>query len=99
MRRLWLRKCGHTSNLYQHAAGQPSHRRAAACPPAQQNAGRQPKPAPAQAQAVPKPKTAAQLARRERSQKRLNQKHLARKHPGVVATKVRYFTLGSNLLT
>ena len=78
MRRLWLRKCSHTSNLYQLAAGQPSHRRAAACPPAQQNAGRQPKPAPAQAQAVPKPKTAAQLARRQRSLLRLQQKHLAR---------------------
>ena len=32
MRRLWLRKCSHTSNLNQHAAGQPSHRRAAANP-------------------------------------------------------------------
>ena len=79
MRRLWLRRCSNTSNLHQHAAGQPSHRRAAARPPAQQNAGRQPEPAPAQAQAVPKPKTAAQLASRERGQKRLNQKHLARK--------------------
>ena len=78
MRMLWLRKCNHTSNLYQHAAGQPSHRRAAARPPAQQNAGRQPEPAPAQAQAVPKPKTAAQLARRHRSLIRLQHKHLAR---------------------
>ena len=78
MRMLWLRKCNHTSNLYQHAAGQPSHRRAAARPPAQQNAGRQPEPAPAQAQAVPKPKTAAQLARRQRSLIRLQHKHLAR---------------------
>ena len=46
---------------------------------AQQVAGLQPKPAPAQAQAVPKPETAAQLARRERSQLQLRQKHLARK--------------------
>ena len=35
-------------------------------------------PASAQAQAVPKPATAAQLARRGRSQERLHQKHLAR---------------------
>ena len=46
---------------------------------AQQVAGLHPKPAPAQAQAVPKPETAAQLARRERSQLQLRQKHLARK--------------------
>ena len=38
-----------------------------------------PQPAPARAQAVPKPETAAQLARRERSQIRLRQKHLASK--------------------
>ena len=78
MRRLWLRKCSHISNQHQHVAGQPSQRRAAAHPQAQQNAGRKPKPAPAQAQAVPKPKTAAQLARRQRSLIRLQQKHLAR---------------------
>jgi hypothetical protein len=36
-------------------------------------------PAPARAQAVPTPATAAQLARRERSQIRLRQKHLASK--------------------
>ena len=36
-------------------------------------------PAPARAQAVPKPETTAQLARRERSQIRLRQKHLASK--------------------
>ena len=46
---------------------------------AQQVAGLHPKPAPAQAQAVPKPETAAQLARRERNQLQLRQKHLARK--------------------
>ena len=46
---------------------------------AQQVAGRRPKPAPARAQAVPKPRTAAQIARHERSQKQLRQKHLARK--------------------
>ena len=83
MRRLWLRKCSNTSNLYQHAAGQPSHRRAAARPPAQQNAGRQPEPAPAQAQAVPKPKTAAQLARRQRSLIRLQHRSTSRaRSPG-----------------
>ena len=38
-----------------------------------------PQPAPARAQAVPKPETAAQLARREHSQIRLRQKHLASK--------------------
>jgi hypothetical protein len=38
-----------------------------------------PQPAPARAQAVPKPETAAQLARRERSQIRLRQKRLASK--------------------
>ena len=59
--------------------GQPSQRRAAAHPQAQQKASRQPKPAPARAQAVPKPRTAAQIARHERSQKQLRQKHLARK--------------------
>ena len=58
--------------------GQPSQRRAAAHPQAQQKASRQPKPAPARAQAVPKPRTAAQLARRQRSLIRLQQKHLAR---------------------
>ena len=79
MRVLWLRKCSRTSSLHQHVPGQPSQRREAAHPQAQQDAGRQPRPAPAQAQAVPKPKTAAQIASHERSQKRLNQKHLARK--------------------
>ena len=38
-----------------------------------------PQPAPARARAVPKLETAAQLARRERSQIRLGQKHLASK--------------------
>ena len=38
-----------------------------------------PQPAPARARAVPKLETAAQLARRERSQIRLRQKHLASK--------------------
>ena len=67
MRRLWLRKGSRTSHLHQHVAGQPSRQRAAARPPAQQDAGRRPRPASAQAQAEPKPATAAQLARRERS--------------------------------
>ena len=80
MRRLWLRKCSNTSNLYQHAAGQPSHRRAAARPrrPSRTRAAN-----PSQLQPRHRPcrsaRTAAQLASRERGQKRLNQKHLARK--------------------
>ena len=49
----------------------------------QQPAGCRAKPAPARAQAVPKQKTAAQLARSERSRDRLFQKHLAK------VTKVR----------
>ena len=78
MRVLWLRKCSRTSSLHQHVPGQPSQRREAAHPQAQQDAGRQPRPAPAQAQAVPKQKTAAQLARRQRSLVRLQQKHISR---------------------
>ena len=78
MRVLWLRKCSRTSSLHQHVPGQPSQRREAAHPQAQQDAGRQPRPAPAQAQAVPKQRTAAQLARRQRSLIRLQQKHVSR---------------------
>ena len=78
MRVLWLRKCSRTSSLHQHVPGQPSQRREAAHPQAQQDAGRQPRPAPAQAQAVPKQRTAAQLARRQRSLIRLQQKHISR---------------------
>ena len=44
----------------------------------QQPAGCRAKPAPARAQAVPRQKTAAQLARSERSRERLFQKHLAK---------------------
>ena len=55
-----------TSHL-QSTGGQPSLRRAATGAAAQRGAGRQPAP------------TACQLARRERSQKRLRQKHLASK--------------------
>ena len=51
----------------QSTGGQPSQRRAATGAAAQRDAGRQPAP------------TACQLARRERSQKRLRQKHLASK--------------------
>ena len=51
----------------QSTGGQPSQRRAATGAAAQQNAGRRPAP------------TQCQLARRERSQKRLRQKHLASK--------------------
>ena len=51
----------------QSTGGQPSQRRAATGAAAQQNAGRRPAP------------TECQLARRERSQKRLRQKHLASK--------------------
>ena len=69
---LWLRKV----RIHLEA---PQGAGASAPKAAQQVAGRRPKPAPARAQAVPKPRTAAQLASRERSQKRLNQKHLARK--------------------
>ena len=69
---LWLRKV----RIHMEA---PPGAGASAPKAAQQVAGRRPKPAPARAQAVPKPRTAAQLASRERGQKRLNQKHLARK--------------------
>ena len=71
-RELWLRKV----RIHIEA---PPGAGASAPKAAQQVAGRRPKPAPARAQAVPKPRTAAQLASRERGQKRLNQKHLARK--------------------
>ena len=71
-RELWLRKV----RIHMEA---PPGAGASAPKAAQQVAGRRPKPAPARAQAVPKPRTAAQLASRERGQKRLNQKHLARK--------------------
>ena len=69
---LWLRKV----RIHLEA---PQGAGASAPKAAQQVAGRRPKPAPARAQAVPKPRTAAQLARHERSQKQLRQKHLARK--------------------
>ena len=62
-----------------HPPGGPAGAGASAPKAAQQVAGRRPKPAPARAQAVPKPRTAAQIARHERSQKQLRQKHLARK--------------------
>ena len=51
----------------QSTGGQPSQRRAATSAAAQQNAGRRPAP------------TECQLARRERSLKRLRQKHIASK--------------------
>ena len=38
MRVLWLRKCSRTSSLHQHVPGQPSQRREAAHPQAQQDA-------------------------------------------------------------
>ena len=69
---LWLRKV----RIHLEA---PQGAGASAPKAAQQVAGRRPKPAPARAQAVPKPRTAAQIARHERSQKQLRQKHLARK--------------------
>ena len=71
-RELWLRKV----RIHMEA---PPDAGANAPKAAQQVAGRRPKPAPARAQAVPKPRTAAQIARHERSQKQLRQKHLARK--------------------
>ena len=71
---LWLRKARiHTEQPSPSCAG------ASAPKAAQQVAGRRPRPAPARAQAVSKPRTAAQIARHERSQKQLRQKHLARK--------------------
>ena len=69
---LWLRKVRSHMEAPQGAG-------ASAPKAAQQVAGCKPKPAPARAQAVPKPRTAAQIGRRERSQKQLRQKHLARK--------------------
>ena len=69
---LWLRKGrNHTEAPPDAGASAPRA--------AQQVAGRRPKPAPTRAQAVSKPRTAAQIARHERSQKQLRQKHLARK--------------------
>ena len=66
--RLWLRK------VRIHREAPPDA--GASAPKA---ATAKPQPAPARAQAVPKPETAAQLARRERSQIWLRQKHLASK--------------------
>ena len=66
--RLWLRK------VRIHREAPPDA--GASAPKA---ATAKPQPAPARAQAVPKLETAAQLARRERSQIRLRQKHLASK--------------------
>ena len=69
---LWLRK--------ERIKAEASQVASAGAPQAsQQPAGCQAKPATVEAQAVPKPETAAQLARRERSQIRLRQKHLASK--------------------
>ena len=68
---LWLRKERIKAEASQFAsAGSPQA--------SQQPAGCRAKPAPARAQAVPKQKTAAQLARSERSRERLFQKHLAK---------------------
>ena len=72
---LWLRKERIKAEASKFAsAGSPQA--------SQQPAGCRAKPAPARAQAVPKQKTAAQLARsersRERSRERLFQKHLAK---------------------
>ena len=66
--RLWLRK------VRIHREAPPDA--GASAPKA---ATAKPQPAPARAQAVPKLETAAQLARRERSQIRLRHKHLASK--------------------
>ena len=66
--RLWLRK------VRIHREAPPDA--GASAPKA---ATAKPQPAPARAQAVPRLETAAQLARRERSQIRLRQKHLASK--------------------
>ena len=65
---LWLRKVRVHREAPPDAAGS-----------APKAATAKPQPAPARAQAVPKLETAAQLARRERSQIRLRQKHLASK--------------------
>ena len=69
---LWLRK--------ERIKAEASQVASAGAPQAsQQPAGCQAKPATVEARGVPKPETAAQLARRERSQIRLRQKHLASK--------------------
>ena len=65
---LWLRKVRVHREAPPDAAGS-----------APKAATAKPQPAPARAQAVPRLETAAQLARRERSQIRLRQKHLASK--------------------
>jgi hypothetical protein len=70
--RLWLRKV----RIHREA---PPDAGASAPKAARQDKGRLPTPAPARARSVPKPETAAQLARRGRSQIRLRQKHLASK--------------------
>ena len=69
---LWLRKERIKAEASQFAsAGSPQASR--------QPAGCRAEPAPAWAQAVPKQMTAAQLARKARDSRRLNQKHLASK--------------------
>ena len=69
---LWLRKERIKAEASQFAsAGSPQASR--------QPAGCRAEPAPAWAQAVPKQRTAAQLARKARDSRRLNQKHLASK--------------------
>ena len=69
---LWLRKERIKAEASQFAsAGSPQA--------SQQPAGCRAEPAPAWAQAVPKQRTAAQLARKARDSRRLNQKHLASK--------------------
>ena len=66
-KKLFMQKQRIITMHLQSTGGQPSQRRAATGAAAQQNAGRRPAP------------TQCQLARRERSQKRLRQKHLASK--------------------
>ena len=66
-KKLFMQKQRIITMHLQSTGGQPSQRRAATGAAAQQNAGRRPAP------------TECQLARRERSQKRLRQKHLASK--------------------
>ena len=66
-RKLYMQKQRIFTLHLQSTSEQPSQRRAATGAAAQQNAGRRPAP------------TACQLARRERSQKRLRLKHLASK--------------------
>ena len=68
---LWLRKERIKAEASQSAS-------AGSQQASQQPAGCRAKPAPARAQAVPGQKTAAQLARSERSRERLFQKHLAK---------------------